>query len=243
MCQNDDGTVRCELALIMPIYNEGEVIASVITAWREMLDEMDIVYRIHAYDDGSKDNTRAVLQELASTDDHGLTVHTASNQGHGPTILKGYRDAKAEWIFQVDSDDELLPEDFAALWAQRSLADLVIGWRKNRKSPLVRRLISSVSRLSVHLCYGYAMRDVNIPYRLMRSSFFKPWFRKIPEKTFAPNVIISGIAAWQQARVIQLPVKCQARATGEVSIRRWKLFRAAVRSLWQTVLFRFFALS
>jgi hypothetical protein len=73
----------------------------------------------------------------------------------------------------------------------------------------------------------------------MRGELFKEIFFKIPDGTFAPNVIISGAASRARLRILEHPVQYTARKTGEVSLKKMKLLRAALRSLFQTIKFRF----
>ena len=73
----------------------------------------------------------------------------------------------------------------------------------------------------------------------MRSAVFKEIFEAIPANTFAPNVILSGMAARRKFRCFEMPVPQRDRQTGEVSIKKWKFFKAAVRSFSQTIRFSF----
>lgn len=54
-----------ELTLVMPVYNEQEIIATVISSWHMKLENLNINFEIHAYNDGSKDNTLDVLNSLS----------------------------------------------------------------------------------------------------------------------------------------------------------------------------------
>ncbi|HBF38497.1 MAG TPA: hypothetical protein DDW50_14410 [Firmicutes bacterium] len=228
-----------ELAVIMPIYNEEEAIMAVLQKWHAQLSELQIDFEIHAYNDGSKDNTETILKNL-SRDYPRLMIHNKNNSGHGPTILQGYREnSEAKWLFQVDSDDEMEVKDFNKLWSQRDDYDFLIGWREGRHSPLPRRIISSVSRIIIRLFYHPGVWDVNSPYRLMRSDKFRELFFKIPADTFAPNVILSGFAILKKMRIFQVPVTYHERQTGKVSIQKLKLLKAAVLSCGETVRFRF----
>ena len=131
-----------ELVLVMPVYNEGECIVEVVNSWRKEFNDLGINATLLVLNDGSKDNTEA---ELAKLSDPGrIDVINKPNSGHGPTILVGYHKAveQAEWVFQVDSDDEMLPNDFHKLWEQRNDHDFLIGIRQHRVSPLPRRIIS-----------------------------------------------------------------------------------------------------
>ena len=227
-----------ELAVVMPVYNEKDAVAAVLESWSRTLLELEINYRIHVYNDGSKDTTLEVLHDM-SKKDGSITVHDKLNSGHGPTILLGYRENMAsDWIFQVDSDNEMPPNSFAQLWGKRASYDFLLGKRAGRDSALPRKIISFISRLIVRCFYGRGIWDVNSPYRLMRVSRFKDKYERIPADTFAPNVIISGMACLDKLRICELPVAHQSRQTGEVSIKKWKLFKAALRSMLQTVLFR-----
>lgn len=104
---------------------------------------------------------------------------------------------------------------------------------------LPRKIVSFVSRLCVRLFYGKSVWDVNTPYRLMRTSAFADFYSAIPPATFAPNVILSGLAARNGLRALEIRVPQHDRMTGEVSIRKWKLLRCAAKSFLQTVAFSF----
>jgi dolichol-phosphate mannosyltransferase len=223
-----------ELSIVMPVYNEGAVIAEVVTSWLQELDRLGVDYEFLAYDDGSRDETGRILERLAD-DQPGLVVTRKANSGHGPTILRGYREARGEWVFQVDSDDEMGPEHFEGLWARRDDFDLLVGRRQHRDSPLARRLVTAVSRATVWTLFGHAVTDVNTPYRLMRRSSLESILAVIPAETFAPNVIISGLAARRGLRVREVWVPHRGRRTGTVSIVKWRLWKAAARAFGQTV--------
>jgi len=231
------------LAVIMPVYNEEGAIVAVLDQWLKMLDGLiDADYQIHVYNDGSKDGTKEILARYVEGKQNKLIVHNKPNSGHGATILQGYREnsPNADWLFQIDSDDEMGPELFPELWKRRRDYDFLLGIREGRKQALPRKIISLVSRLVVRLFYGnQTVWDVNSPYRLMRSEAFSRIYQEIPTNTFAPNVIISGMVAKIRLRYYQQLVPQRDRQTGEVSIKKWKLFKAAVKSFWQTIQFAF----
>lgn len=230
-----------DLIIVMPVYNEAGAIGAVISKWCHALDALNMSYQIHAYNDGSRDATSTILAEIATKNaDHVIAIDKV-NSGHGPTILSGYRAATAhtEWIFQIDSDDEMGPDAFPLLWENRAHYDFLVGKRDGRLQPLSRKVISLVSRMCVRIFYGKGIWDVNSPYRLMRATTFEPFYNAIPATTFAPNVILSGLAASHHLRMFEIPVPQHDRTTGEVSIKKWKLLKAAIRSFAQTVRFSF----
>jgi glycosyltransferase involved in cell wall biosynthesis len=227
-----------QLTVVIPVYNEEEIIEKVVSDWHEKLESLKIDFEIHAYNDGSKDNTLAKLIEAANKYPR-LKVFNKKNTGHGPTILIGYKNAESDWIFQIDSDNEMDSKYFEQIWNEKDNYDFLVGSRAERVSPLPRKIITLFSRLIVKIFYGNGVNDVNSPYRLYRASAFKNAFDLIPENTFAPNVILSGYAALKKLRIYETPIPCKLRQTGEVSIKKWKLVKAAFKSMVQTVKFRF----
>ena len=114
------------LAIVMPAYNEEQIIERTVNEWLIGLRNLDIDFELHVYNDGSRDGTLAKLQGLRP-DNGELVVHDKKNSGHGPTILLGYRDnSDRDWIFQVDSDGEMNPEFFHLLWERRRDYDFLI---------------------------------------------------------------------------------------------------------------------
>ena len=224
-----------ELVVVMPVYNEEECIAPVVASWRNALGELGIDFRIIVLNDGSKDGTRAALQTFA--DDERIEIINKSNSGHGPTILLGYQQAVdlATWVFQCDSDDEMPPDAFAAFWNRRHKYDALFAIRGGREQPLGRKIISAASRITVRVLFGRGVKDVNVPYRLMRSDILREIIVQIPDDTFAPNVMIAGAIARAKLRLINIRVPYRDRRTGAVSILKWKLWKVAFKSFWQTL--------
>ena len=224
--------------LVMPVYNEEACIEAVVASWRDQLSEMQLDFALLILNDGSKDGTARALE--AFRNDPRVRVVNKANSGHGPTILQGYRVAveEAEWVFQCDSDDEMKPDAFPKLWKRREKYDALFGSRALRQQEPARRLLSAGSRAVVRLFFGRGVRDVNTPYRLMRAKVLKPIVLAIPDDTFAPNILISGVLSSRRARIHNTPVPHEGRKTGEMSLTSAKVWKVAVKSLRQTLSFR-----
>ena len=173
-------TAKKTLIVVMPVYNEEAAIAAVLKKWITKLNTMEFEhgFQVHVYNDGSTDRTKDILEQCAAEYPERIIVHNKPNSGHGATILQGYREnaPNAEWLFQIDSDDEMGPEDFGRLWALKDDNDFIVGARSNRKQAWPRYVVSLVSRLTVRAMFGKTVHDVNTPYRLMRSSAFQELF-------------------------------------------------------------------
>ncbi len=235
-----DPKTPLDLILVIPVYNEQGTIEKVVKTWMGELDKLDIRYEMHVYDDGSSDDTESILNRLGESTPN-LVPHRRQNSGHGPTILAGYLEscARAEWVFQVDSDDEMGPDWFYKLWNIRHDHDFITGRRYERQSSFSRKYVSFFARAAVMSCYGPSCYDVNCPYRLMRSSIFERCFASIPSDTFAPNVVIAGYAAHYNVKTVEVHVPHRSRYSGTVSIAKWSLVKGAVKSMAQTIRYRY----
>ncbi len=230
---------RYELALIMPVYNESELIGKVVRDWAQALRSLHIDFCIEVHNDGSKDQTPQILDELAREIPE-LHVHHWQNSGHGPTILRGYRMASsATWIFQADSDGEISPTFFEELWNKRANYDFLLGMRRPYLVSLGRRAISRTAWMLTKIFYGAQVWDTNIPFRLYRTEKFAPVFNCIPEDSFTPNIVLSGASALLGFRTFETKVTFSFRAAGESTIVRWKLVKAVVKAFGQLVTYRF----
>lgn len=237
MSLQPEASQRRDLILVMPVYNEAECVAGVVEKWRDSFQDLGINAELLVLNDGSKDDTAQTLERFA--DDPHVTVINKPNSGHGPTILQGYRQAvkRADWVFQVDSDDEMQPDQFGEFWKRRDKYDAIFGIRWHREQDAGRRVLSAGSRVLVRALFGRGVRDVNVPYRLMRADKLTPVVAAIPDDTFAPNLLISGVLGRQVRRVTNRNVLHENRKTGTVSLKSSKLWKIAFKSGTQTTLF------
>jgi dolichol-phosphate mannosyltransferase len=127
----------CELALVMPVFNEEACIFGVIQSWEDELTRQGISFQMIVLNDGSQDGTAAILEKFRNHPP--MDIIHKKNSGHGPTILEGYRKAVclAQWVFQTDSDDEMKPDHFIELWSRRTDFDALVGIRQSRHQSIL----------------------------------------------------------------------------------------------------------
>ncbi len=230
-----------DLALVMPVYNESQCVGQVIEDWQRVLRSLSIHYRMIILNDGSTDGTSGVLDKFSKHPD--IHVIHKENQGHGPTVLRGYRMAvkQADWVFQCDSDNEMPAEAFGEFWRRRKKADAVFAVRVHRRQSMTRSLVSAMSRFCVKILAGGRVQDVNVPYRLMRCNVLAGFLDRIPADSFTPNVNISAAFSHSRMRVLNLPVSHRNRQTGMVmdAFTGWKMLKSSLLSLRQLLSWRF----
>ena len=225
------------LIIVIPVYNEAANLESLLRDWQPVFQATGAPYRFVFIDDGSKDDSLALLRDRAA-DNPTLDVHTQPNAGHGPAILKGYCHAQqAEWVFQLDSDHQLDPAAFHQLWSNRSQYDLLLGQRTEKHASAGRRSLSLISGLLVRTLYGAGVSDANCPYRLMRGADLRQALGKVPPDSFAPNILITAWFLLKKKKIFTTDVEYR-KQDRRASRMSGYMFRGALRSFGQTLTFR-----
>jgi dolichol-phosphate mannosyltransferase len=205
----------------MPAYNEQAAITQVVESWFAALDAVVENFVLRVIDDGSKDETRGILEDLQPKLGQRLELHSRPNRGHGQTCLEGYRDAigrQIPFILQIDSDGQCDPVYLSAFWDLRHDHDVIYG-RRSREDGLVRFIASFTLRSLVRLIEGVACVDPNVPYRLMRTATCTPAIASIPPTFDLANIALSVQLARQPGlREATVPIRFRERLGGEPSV-------------------------
>jgi dolichol-phosphate mannosyltransferase len=216
-----------ELVLIVPVYNEEEIIIPVLTEWRAELSRHITHLRIIVVNDGSTDGTVARLATLKWPE---LIIHTHSNRGHGQSCLVGYRQAaslSAQFVFQIDSDGQCDPEGFARVWSRRDETVAVYGRRTSRDDGWSRKLVTRILRLSLKCAYRTRLNDTSVPFRLYPAVLAAVTANRIP-----PNFELANIAMallLEPHGYVEVPIHFRDRAGGHASVRWTGFAQKALR--------------
>lgn len=221
------------LYIVMPAYNEAENIATVIDDWYPIVEKVGKDARLVIVDDGSKDCTYSLMEELAITKPQFIPI-TKQNGGHGATVLYGYHYALeqgADYIFQTDSDGQTLPEEFWQFWDMRENYDMIIGWRNARQDGKSRVFVTKILKLVIRLCFGVQVIDANTPFRLMKAETLKKYIPLIPKDFNLSNVLVSVIYAKKGCKVKYVPITFRPRQGGVNSINMRRIFQIGKQAL------------
>lgn len=224
-----------KLYIVIPAYNEQENIKDVINDWYPIIEKYNgnQESRLVIIDDGSKDDTYAIMQECAKTRPLFRPIKK-DNSGHGATVLYGYQYALeqgADYIFQTDSDGQTLPSEFPGFWELRENYDMLIGNRINREDGLSRVVVTKVLKLVIMLCFGITVTDANTPFRLMSRECLMKNIKCVPDGFNLSNVILSVVYAKKGQRVRYIPITFRCRQGGVNSLDLKHIIKIGMQAL------------
>jgi dolichol-phosphate mannosyltransferase len=224
------------LSVIMPAYNEADCIADAVAEVRR--DVLDLVpdAELVVVNDGSKDRTGTILDEIAAADSRVRVVHQP-NGGHGRALRTGLDAAQGEYLFLIDSDRQIPLLAFADLWEEAKRGDGSFGIRIKRNDPPLRLVLTRLIRDSLAILFGVKIYDANIPFKVIRREVWEKARPLIPEDTLAPSLFLAVFAVRTGCALAFREVSHRERETGIVSIRRWKLLKFCARALVQLIAF------
>lgn len=209
-----------KLMIVIPAYNEEQNLEHVVKSFSSILSKIGNGSKLLLIDDGSTDSTWKKIKILQRKYPY-VQGMTKKNQGHGATVLYGYRKAleeHAEYIFQTDSDGQTCPEEFWQLWEARGQGGLLIGSRKKRQDGWQRVFVTRVLRLVLWITFGCWIEDANTPFRLMRGEELKEILEEIPENYPLANVLMTVLYTKKHKQVTYFPISFRKRQGGVNSI-------------------------
>jgi glycosyltransferase involved in cell wall biosynthesis len=215
-----------DLAVVMPVYNEEANIEAVVNEWVETLQRLGISFEVLAVNDGSRDGTGAALQRLAERYPACVIPVEKQNAGHGRACRAGYLlavERGAEWALQIDSDGQCDPQYFAAFWQARTGADAVFGVRTSRDDGTMRVLISAICHAATSLLCGMDLKDVNVPYRLIRTTVLQEALARVPADFDMQNTALTlALRRRPAVRWEYVPIHFRDRqgGTNSINLRR-----------------------
>lgn len=166
---------KLTISAFFPAYNDAGTIPSMVMTVLLTLRELTDDYEVIVINDGSKDHTGLLLDELARKYPGEVrVVHHVKNRGYGGALRSGFASATKEWIFYTDGDAQYDPRELKRLADLVSdEVDFVNGWKIERNDPLHRIVIGRLYQYFVKLTFGLPLKDVDCDFRLMRRAVFE----------------------------------------------------------------------
>ena len=209
MCANPE-SAGVTFSVVVPLYNEAESLEELHRRLNGTLEPLSGSYEIIFVDDGSTDNSFAVLRDLHKKDNRVKAIRFRKNFGKSSALAAGFKEAKGTTIITLDADLQDVPEEIPALIKKVEEGyDLVSGWKFKRKDPLVRKLASRIFNSITSFYTGVKIHDFNCGLKCYRREVIDEL-----ELYGELHRYIPAIANWKGFKVAEIAVEHHHRKHG-----------------------------
>lgn len=207
-----------EVEVILPVHNEAESITGTIDEIYRVISPVANM-RFIVSEDGSKDDTPVILEQLATRYPMKL-ITGPERKGYSRAVIDGLKILEAPYVLCLDSDGQCDPADFATFWRERAQADVLIGWRVDRQDAKLRKFLSGTFKLYYRILFGITIHDPSCPFVLAPRRVIQ---ELIPEL----GVLSQGFwwefvaRVWSHGNTLkEIPVTHRLRAAGQTQVYR-----------------------
>src|SRR5262245_31957893 len=227
-----------QVSVVIPIYNEEQNLPDLVERVGEALKRSRRSYELICIDDGSRDNSAALLAELAVTRPWLKPLYLIRNYGQSAALQAGFDAARGVVIVTLDGDLQNDPDDIPhllKLMDERHDVDVISGWRQNRQDRTLSRKVPSVlaNRL-ISRVTGVRLHDYGCALKLYRAHVIHDLKLYGELHRFLPV-----LAAEVGANIIEVPVTHHPRRRGASRYGISRTYRVILDLLWVKFFMRF----
>jgi glycosyltransferase involved in cell wall biosynthesis len=165
-----------DISVVIPLFNEEESLPE-LAAWIEkVMNENNYSYEIIMIDDGSKDNSWQVVEDLQTKNPSIKGIKFRRNYGKSAALYCGFDVAQGNVVITMDADLQDSPDEIPGLYKMilEEGFDLVSGWKKKRYDPVLSKNIpSKIYNFTVRRITGIKLHDMNCGLKAYRKNVIK----------------------------------------------------------------------
>ena len=134
-----------DISVVIPLFNEEESLPELVAWIKKVMDEHHFSYEIIMVDDGSRDSSWAVVQQLSAENPVISGISFQRNYGKAAALHIGFQEAKGDVVITMDADLQDSPDEIPELYRMitKDGYDLVSGWKKVRHDPVLSKNLPS----------------------------------------------------------------------------------------------------
>jgi len=166
-------SIAYSLSIVMPAHNEEVAIEGTV---RSVIDAVTLWtqdFEVIAVNDGSKDQTRTILEEIAREEPRVRIIDHEVNKGYGAALVSGFEAASKDLVFFMDSDGQFDICDLERFFPLIGKYDAVLGYRIHRQDTWLRKLNAWGWKMLVRSVFKLHVRDIDCAFKLYKANFFQ----------------------------------------------------------------------
>jgi glycosyltransferase involved in cell wall biosynthesis len=204
------GAVPTLLSIVVPVYNEEGNLRELYRQVSAVLDREEVPFELVIVDDGSRDGTWTIVQELAAADSRVRALRHRRNFGKARGLANGFAVASGDVVITMDGDLQDEPTELPKFLNKLNEGyDLVSGWKQRRQDPLGKTMPSKFFNWTVRRASGVQLHDFNCGFKAYRKDVTETIRLYGELHRFTPV-----LANAEGFRVAELPVKHNPRTWG-----------------------------
>jgi glycosyltransferase involved in cell wall biosynthesis len=221
------------LSVFFPAYNDALSLPALIEKTFAVLHRHVRDFEVIVVNDGSADDTGAILEVLRKAHGPRLRIVThPENRGYGGALRTGFDAATKDFVFYTDGDGQYdvgeLPLLLDAVWAD---VGLVNGYKTRRQDPWHRLVIGELYNRFARCLFGVKLRDIDCDFRLIRRSLIQRANLRSSSGTICVELVKKLETAGM--RVVEVPVSHYPRIHGRSQFFRFKSLATTFGQLWR----------
>lgn len=164
-----------DLSIVIPLYNEEESLPELMAWIQRSLSRTKLTYEVIAVDDGSKDQSWKVVQNLTNSYPFLKGIKFTRNYGKSAGLQKGFEAAIGDVVVTMDADLQDSPEEIPEMYRMitEDGLDIVSGWKKKRYDPITKTLPTKLYNATVRMISGIKLHDFNCGLKAYRNVVVK----------------------------------------------------------------------
>jgi len=167
--------MQLDLSIVIPLYNEDESLPELHTWIQKVVNQHNFSYEVIFVDDGSKDKSWKVIEELSQKDSNVKGIKFQRNYGKSAALHNGFEMASGNVVITMDADLQDSPDEIPELYRMimEDDFDVVSGWKKKRHDPLSKTIPTKIYNWAARRITGIYLHDFNCGLKAYKLSVVK----------------------------------------------------------------------